>query len=701
MAYARLRHALRFHGVKQTWQLIQGGALRQTERAPTSWPAIALPSETQAVASIVLPASDSPLASVIIPVHNQWRHTAACLQSLASTLADVSFEVIVVDDASADETADRLAAVEGVRMVRQPSNAGFIDSCNAGAAEARGKVLVFLNNDTVVTDGWLDALLQTFDQFPDTGIVGARLLFADGRLQECGGIVFSDGSAWKYGHGDQPGQPQYGFVCEADYVSGACLAIRRPLFDSLGGFDPVYSPAYYEDTDLCFKARAAGWSVRVQPGCTIYHHEGVSFGRDESRGLKRHQVINQQTFRKRWAEVLAEQPAPGIDRQCSDPVRSARFHRMGAEVLVIDATTPMPDHDSGSVRLQAILRLMVELGWRVSFSTAEQSWDGEYSRQLQRMGVEVLSRPAVRDLESWLLDHGRSIRLILVSRHYVLSPLLALLRRCCPDARLVFDTVDLHFLREQRQAELSGQARQRVAAEQTRQAELALVDASDTTLVVSPVEQALLADIRPSADVRVLSNIHEPGEPGLDWAERHGLLFVGGFQHPPNVDAAEWLLDEILPRIRRQLPEVCLHLVGSRMPESLARRDDEGLRLHGYVPDLSGLLRMTRLSVAPLRYGAGVKGKINQAMAWGLPVVATPCAVEGMYLEPGVSVLTGDTADELAEAVVRVYQDETLWRQLSLAGRANVERYFSPAAARRTLQSLLDASLPQAGNAHQ
>ena len=121
------------------------------------------------------------------------------------------------------------------------------EKLNRGAEEARGQYLVLLNNDTQVLDGWLDALLDTFDQFPDTGMAGARLVFPDGRLQEAGGIIFNDGSGWNYGKFDKADKPEYQFTREVDYCSGACIALPAPLFRELGGFDTRYSPAYYED----------------------------------------------------------------------------------------------------------------------------------------------------------------------------------------------------------------------------------------------------------------------------------------------------------------------------------------------------------------------------------------------------------------------------------------------------------------------
>jgi len=685
----RLVHNLRLYGMRGTLGMMQQGQASAPE------PSSAVPDVVTEPATIADPVGFSaparPRASIVVPVYNNLPYTAACLASIAEHGGSESFEVIVVDDCSSDGTAEHLAACHGLTVIRNRDNSGFIASCNRGAQAARGEFLVFLNNDTTLTDGWLDALLATFTQFPDAGIAGARLVYPDGRLQEAGGIVFRDGSGWNYGRGDEPDRPDYAFACEADYVSGACLAIRRDAFLQLGGFDNHYAPAYYEDTDLCFRMRSIGKRVIYQPACTVIHHEGISSGTDESSGTKRYQAVNREKFVERWRDRLAEQPDPVPGPEAVTAIRRARHHRSRGRVLVIDAVTPEPDKDSGSMRMVAMLEILRDMGYQVAFMPENLAWTTPYTRDLQMRGIEMLHHPWVSDRDDWLDHNGSGLDLVIVSRHYVLTPLLPLLRRCCRKASIVFDTVDLHFLREERMAELTGDAGAGRMARRTRRAELDLIRHCDATLVVSPVEKRLLEEIEPKARIRVLSNIHRIHGRSRDWAERRDLMFVGGFQHPPNVDAAEWLIDEIMPRVLSRLPGVRLHVIGSRMPEKLRERRAEGVVLHGYVEDLTPYLEGSRLSLAPLRYGAGVKGKVNQAMAWGLPVVATGCAAEGMYLEHGQDVLIADDAEAFAAAIVHAYQDEALWTKLSNGGLQNVERHFSFDAASRAIAELIES----------
>jgi O-antigen biosynthesis protein len=628
---------------------------------------------------------ECPVVSIVIPVFNKVELTAACLVSIAETPSGVPFEVVVVDDCSTDKTAQWLATCAGITVIRNEINSGFIDSCNRGAAKTRGEFVIFLNNDTTVTAGWLDALVAPFHEDPDVGIVGARLVYPDGQLQEVGGIIFNDASGWNYGRNQQADLPQYSFVSEADYVSGACLAIRKADFESLGGFDVRYRPAYYEDTDLCFQVRAMGKKVIVQPAATIVHHEGATSGTDESSGTKKYQAVNRDKFREKWADVLATHPPSEPNFKRADPVRQLRYRRLPKRLFLIDAVTPQPDHDSGSVRIVAMMTLLRDLGYQVTFMAENRLWVDGYSAALQQAGIEVLCAPQVSLLEPWLAEHGRDLDLIIVSRHYVLAPILEMIRELSPQARLVFDTVDLHFLREEREAEVTGSAQMAEQASATREQELMLIRQSDITLVVSPVEQALLSSLEPEADIRVVSNIHSVHGCRQGWAGRAGLVFVGGFQHIPNIDAARWLVDEIFPLVRAEIPDIELHLIGSRMPDDIRAINVSGVHVHGFVQELDPYLDGCRVSVAPLRYGAGVKGKVNQAMSHGLPVVATTCAAEGMFLEHGRDVLVADTAEDFARQVIRAHQDQATWETLSIGGLKNVEQYFSRQAARRAL----------------
>ncbi len=637
------------------------------------------------------PVHENPAVSIIIPVYNKWVYTAACLRSLLEAQGKYSFEVIVVDDQSSDETAERLAQINGLTHLRNEKNLGFVGSCNHGAAQARGEYLVLLNNDTQVTEGWLDTLIDTFDREPDAGLVGVRLIYPDGTLQESGGIVFSDGSGWNYGRGKDAENPEYHFLREVDYCSGACIALKTKYFHKIGALDERYAPAYYEDTDLAFKVRESGLKVFIQPLSAIIHHEGITSGTDTSSGTKKYQLINQKKFIERWQTELESQPEKISNPDDAGKVRSASQHHIKGRILFIDATTPEPDKDSGSVRLTNLMQCCRGLSYAVTFFADNRDYAGAYTRDLQKSGVEVLYHPWLDSLHDFFRDRGNEFDYIFISRHYIAINYVSLLKRYCPEAKFIFDTVDLHYLREQRLAEMENSLPLKRTAEQTRRTEISVIKASDATLVVSTVEKEVLAEDAPGEKVHVLSNIHEVPGRDTDFADRKDIYFVGGYQHPPNIDAACWFVNDVWPLIHQQLPDLHFHLIGSKAPERVRALSGDGVIFHGFVESLEPFLSGCRLAVAPLRYGAGVKGKVNMSMAHGQPVVATPAAAEGMFAEHERELLVAEDAESFANEVVRLYQDEALWNHLSDASVLNVEEHFSLKTAKDSLIALFNS----------
>jgi glycosyltransferase involved in cell wall biosynthesis len=358
-------------------------------------------------------------------------------------------------------------------------------------------------------------------------------------------------------------------------------------------------------------------------------------------------------------------------------------------VLVVDFRTLTPDHDSGSLRMFNLLTVLQSMGCSVTFVPDNLDHPERHIRKLEHSGITVLTAPQITSLEQHLREAGPRYDLVVLSRLEVAVRHIDMVRSLAPQARVIFDTVDLHFLRQEREARFTGDAPTLAAARECKTQELAVARRADVTLVVSGVEKRVLEQEAPGLRVSVVSNIQPIRPTTAAFEDRHGFVFIGGFDHTPNVDALLFFVEKIFPRIHAALPDATFQVIGTKMPPRIAGLRVPGLEMVGYVPDLVPYFNRCRLSVAPLRFGAGVKGKVNASMAHGVPVVATSVAAEGMELVHEVDVLIADAPDDFAAAVVRLYRDKSLWTQLSRNGMENVKRHFSFEVARASVDGVL------------
>ncbi|WP_050808235.1 glycosyltransferase, partial [Asticcacaulis biprosthecium] len=627
-----------------------------------------------------------PDVSILIPVYGQLAYTLNCLDALLTHGSCHSFEVIVADDASPDDTARWLNQINGIRAISYPKNEGFVATCNKAAATAKGRYLVLLNNDTRVCEGWLDRLIATFDDFPTAGLAGSKLFYPDGSLQEAGGIVWRDGSAWNYGRDDDPNRPRYCHARDADYMSGAAIALPLKVWQEMDGFDNTYRPAYYEDTDLAFRLRDKGYRTIYQPLSRVIHYEGKTSGTDVAKGAKAYQVSNGRTFFTRWRQTLQYHRANGTQ------VWAERERVVQKRVLIIDMTNPTPGQDAGSQATVNLIRAYQDLGYKVSFVPEDNFlYERDKVEALQAIGVECHYAPYDTSLGGLLGRTGMVYDVVQLIRADVAARNLNQIQRMAPRARILFLNADLHYLRLERQALVENNPALLESAADYRKKEMHLAGACDAVLVHSTVEAEILGEAVPGARVHVLpltETVPDAGPPG---ARRKDVMFLGGYNHPPNVDAAMWLLDELWPKLAEHMPEARLLLVGSNPPESLKARAADRILVSGTVPDLKPWFDRARVFVAPLRYGAGAKGKVLAALAHGVPVVATPVAAEGMALQAGKTIFLADTVQALVAETQRLYTlPARRWTTVSKAGRAHIAKAHSFEAMRDVLKAALD-----------
>ena len=675
-----------------------------------------------------------PDVSIIIVLFNQAALTFGCLESLrGSGTGDI--ELIIVDNASSDQTEALLGRIDGARIIRNRENLHFLRAVNQGAAFATGEFLLLLNNDAVVTGNSIRRAVDVLHSDPAIGAVGGKIILPDGRIQEAGSILWSDGSALGYGRGDDPQKPDYQFQRDADYCSGAFLMIRRALFEQFGRLDPIYAPAYYEETDLCLRLREQGYRIVYDPMIEILHMEFASSS--SSSAALALQAKNRLIFLDRHAQVLARKYPPG-----SRPL-DARDPAAKCRILVIDDCVPYETLGAGMPRAAFLLRTLADLGASVTFyprTDGRGAWDmvrqhfppmiefmlrtppllgREYMRELAQyfprpirflVGRTVrLIRALLKStagseakpvspgdpaLEQFLVERSDHYDLVIVSRPHNMAALGEILQTkpgLLGHARLIYDAEALFSPREALRLALSGKPMPAQDSAKALADELALARPAHGIFAVNELdaEQFRLAGHH---HVRVLGHALDPIMTPNDFQQRAGLLFIGNMDSDlsPNVDGMIWFAREIAPVLSRD-HHMDWHLdaIGRADAWDLRRINLGAIRWHGPVIDPTSYYNRARLFIAPTRFAAGIPHKIHEAAARGLPVVATSILAQQLGWAAEQDLLVADSAQDFAAQIARLYHDEDLWRRLRANAFARVKSDCAPKKFRQTLSDSL------------
>ena len=387
----------------------------------------------------------------------------------------------------------------------------------------------------------------------------------------------------------------------------------------------------------------------------------------------------------RFLKGSLPKPDP-MSRHTLQALNSAPRH-----LLLIERSVLRPNQDAGSVMIFNFVRVLRNLGYAVTFFPVDLIYDQSYTPALQRLVVQCLHAPVVQSLAEHLADAGSRYDYVLTCRPDQTDNLLPFIKKYAPQAAVIYETHDLHFVREERQAEIEKDDALKRHAVWRKKQELRIASKVDCTIVVSEQERQLLLDESPELSVEVIPVISEIYGRQAEFHERNGLLFVGGYEHRPNVDAVVYFVREILPLIIRHIPEIRLHVVGSNPPEEITSLASEHVIVHGFVENLDDLMNSVRMSVNPLRFGAGVKGKIVTSMAHGVPCVGTRIAVEGMDVTDGQQALVADTPQAFADAVVKLDHDPALWKKLSDQSLTFIRERFSLETAEKAFVRIFEA----------
>ncbi len=618
-----------------------------------------------------LPTSSEPVVSIVIPVHNNWWATYACLRSIQSGMNKTPFEVIVVDDFSSDMTVQALRNLRGLTVVRNKSNLGYLYSTNLGASKASvtSRYILTLNNDTVPGIDWIDELYSVCESDSNIAIAGSCLVYPDGTLQEAGSQIFKDGSGWNLGRGENFPNPMHSNLREVDYCSAASILIKKDFWEKNGGFDIRFAPAYYEDTDLAFSARALGYKVVCVPTSIVIHHEGLSHGTSVASGLKSYQEINRGKFLAKWGKVLEQHwENKGIPR-----VEHAR-NSLGIIVL-IDQQLPSPRRDSGSIRTVRLIKHFSDLGFHVILGALDSSTSESDLFPLRKMGVEI--HQSIDVLFDSLKPRLPRLYAIWIVRPNVIEEVQPRLTILESSTIIVGDLLDLPP-HEAQKLKLDAQS-------------IRIAKSVDKCVLVSKLEADFMK-YNGFSNVEYVWHDFMFQEINREWETSSGAIFVGGFRHKPNVEGLTWFINEVMPIIRKKDPSFRVRIVGSGCtPDFEKLMADQGLEYLGRLDDLSLIYKTSKMAIVPLLSGAGMKGKLAESFAFGLPAVSTSIGAEGFQLDTySTPVLIKDTPEDFANACLALNVDEEMNSMMSEHAKTYTARYLSEDFVKEQIQSVLN-----------
>ncbi|MET3698880.1 GT2 family glycosyltransferase [Bacillus oleivorans] len=616
---------------------------------------------------VTFPESHNPLVSIIIPVYNKWDYTYACLKSINANTNGVDYEVIIADDMSSDQTTEINKFFQNIRVIRDGINKGFIKNCNTAASYAKGKYLLFLNNDTEVQKDWLKNLVELMESDQKIGIVGAQLIYPNGNLQEAGSIIFNDGSCLGYGRGANPELPEYSYVREVYYCSGACLLINKELFNKAGMFDEQFQPAYYEEVDLSMKIRELGYKVMYQPKAKVIHHE---FGSSTSQKAIELQVQNKAKFYYKWKQQIQVFPPPVYQR--AEYFRE--INRQKLKILVVDDRIPALELGSGYPRTFSILQSLSELGYQVTFFPLQSPEKTEpHTTNLQQKGIEVFYNLIQEKLNFGDFYSKRKdfYDAIWISRPHNMKEIGQMIHSINHQQKIIYDAEALYSHREILRLGLHGTNLSQQKKEAMIKNEINLINKSDIVITVSKPEKELIR-LYSNKPVLIASHSVDINVTPAPFIERKDILFVGGFltSPSPNEDAMQYFVKEIFPIIYKTLGAK-LWIVGTNYLKSIQQLASEHVIVTGRVDNLWEYYNKCKVFVIPTRYAAGIPLKAYEAFSHGLPTVVSPLIANQLEINEDVALIGGNP-HSFAQKVIQCYQDLNTWYQL----RANGMHYI-------------------------
>jgi O-antigen biosynthesis protein len=623
---------------------------------------------------LVFNTSLTPIVSIIIPFYNKLNYTYNCLNYLHKNVgSQYKYEIILIDDNSTSNID--LSIYKGIRKIKNKENVGFTKSINIGIRESVGEYIYILNNDSEVQKGFLDELFFVFNNFTNVGAVVSKLINANGSLQQAGTVFFKEYN--QIVTKKEIFYPEVNYIKRVDCCSGYNLLFKK--YDDNGNvnlFDEQFAPAHFEETDFCFQLKYfQNKNIYYTPFSEVVHLGRLTNSNEEYNTLspdnKKENLINANlhTFKNKWQTQLNAIQATSIETRVEELYDNK-------SIVFFVGIIPPYDKDSGSNRLKEIIHAYIGLGYHVSILKKKTFLDeSNYFTYYQKMGVCVFYEHNKKiTLEQFLTKNYSNANITWFYNPVSFEIYYDLAKQILHKAKFVFDMVDIHHLRYERALKLD--PKNKIFKKNYNKflhIEKKAAKIADYVITISDFDKKYMSQFCNAKKIVTISNIHYTRttiENTLPFEDRKDILFIGSI-HEPNIDALYFLYNDIMPIVWEKIPHLKVNIIGN-IKEKISDINNPNFTFTGYLPNIEELFLSSKFMVAPLRYGAGVKGKIGQAFEYFLPVITTTIGAEGIELIPGETVLINDDAEGFANSIISLYSNKLLWLKLQSSSEKNL-----------------------------
>jgi len=609
--------------------------------------------------NILFKKNKNPKVSIIIPTYNDFFYTSRCLTSISIAKSKTSYEIILIDDSPPNSKVKQLSEIKNIKLISNDKNIGYLKSCNLGVSKSNAEFIYLLNNDTQVSDFWLDELIRTFSLFPNAGIVGSKLLNENLSIQEMGSFIFYNGTGYNHGRGKQNSILE-NYTREVTYCSAASVLIKRSDFIKVNGFDHDYYPAYYEDVDLAFKLRELGKKTYCNPKSEVIHTESVSMGKDDNSKKSRYMRKNREVFLSKWKSKINKN-----FRSISDLPEQTKT------IIIFEEQIITPKQDAGSLSIFNFAKLFQSLGLRVIFLFKYGSLLDDNFKLLQSHGIQIIIEQNItntNNLKQIFKDNFIKPTIFYIARPDLFDEIFPSLKKSFNSVFFIYDTVDLHFLRISRQLlfdknfSISENKHKKIET-----MEINNITNADLAIIRSEFESKYLEEnysIKKD-NILNLSLLYDIPKKFPLFYKTEGIVFVANFNHLPNIDALDFFINDVYKHLSARIKDVNFYIVGklgARLFENKVSHLNSKFIFLDFIDEINEFLFDRRLNIAPLRYGAGIKGKIAQAFTCGLPTVSTNIGFEGMSPKITKQMLANTPLD-FAKKIDEIYFTNSKWNK--------------------------------------